>query len=223
VKSKFSRSVLQSTMTTYKETKHTTNMENQIQSIEHFHKREEQEQEMNTKIIPTASTFHPFPRLPKELRLKIWKHALPKRRMITFDETTRYPPPSIIHTNSESRQAALSRLDLLDMSHFLPERTERFFVSWNYDIFYPSKPLPLNAPAFIENLRDLLDLGFAQVGFMDQSWQFLLVMLAEMEVVYELKRIFEEEKDVKLVVMHIDREEREIKGLEIVWGWEWTC
>jgi hypothetical protein len=27
-------------------------------------------------------TFHPFPRLPKELRLQIWKHALPEPRTL---------------------------------------------------------------------------------------------------------------------------------------------
>jgi len=59
------------------------------------------------------------------------------------------------------------------------------------------------------------------VGFTDESWQFLLVLCAEMKVVFELKRIFEEEKDVKSVILVIDREGRRLKGLEIVWGWEW--
>jgi hypothetical protein len=30
-------------------------------------------------------SFHPFPRLPKELRLEIWRHGLPEPRLINFN------------------------------------------------------------------------------------------------------------------------------------------
>ena len=112
-------------------------------------------------------------------------------------------------------------LTTLDLSHFLPGRRTKIFVSLDHDIFHPSQPLPSDPSDFIETLDDLVELGFAQVGFTDESWQFLLVLCAEMKVVFELKRIFEEEKDVKSVILVIDREGRRLKGLEIVWGWEW--
>jgi hypothetical protein len=73
--------------------------------------------------MTTLTTFHPFPNLPFELRLKIWEHALSEPRTVTiscqremldrerrfakaFTSTTPHPP--LLHTNRESRIEALS-------------------------------------------------------------------------------------------------------------------
>lgn len=65
------------------------------------------------------STFHPFTRLPPELRLHIWDIAASEPRVVTLSEfkskpysrlynlTSFTPPPSILHVSRESRSAGL--------------------------------------------------------------------------------------------------------------------
>jgi len=40
---------------------------------------------------PGSTTFHPFPRLPVELRLKIWAHCLPSARFLSVHLTAPHP------------------------------------------------------------------------------------------------------------------------------------
>jgi hypothetical protein len=69
-------------------------------------------------------TFHLFPHLPFELRLRIWDYALSAPRTVIvscqremLDRERRFakaftsstPPPPLLHTNRESRYEALSR------------------------------------------------------------------------------------------------------------------
>ncbi|KAI1305418.1 hypothetical protein F5Y03DRAFT_355822 [Xylaria venustula] len=67
-----------------------------------------------------ATTFHPFPRLPVELRIQIWSLAVSSRSLEIGDigpyqmglspeymkYTSRIPPPAVMHVCWESRQYA---------------------------------------------------------------------------------------------------------------------
>ncbi|WYZ38579.1 hypothetical protein EsH8_III_000493 [Colletotrichum jinshuiense] len=50
-------------------------------------------------------SFTPFSRLPAELRLKIWSHALPPRTLLA----THAPNPTLLSVNREARYEALRR------------------------------------------------------------------------------------------------------------------
>jgi hypothetical protein len=73
--------------------------------------------------MTTLTTFHLFPNLPFELRLKIWEYAISEPRTVTIscqremlDRERRFakaftsstPPPRLLHINRESRFEALS-------------------------------------------------------------------------------------------------------------------
>lgn len=74
-----------------------------------------------TPTSTSTRTFHPFPRLPIELRLEIFKHALEPRTITAAKDGRRfqmdplpipwknYAPliPSLLHVNAEARQFAL--------------------------------------------------------------------------------------------------------------------
>jgi hypothetical protein len=67
--------------------------------------------------------FHLFPRLPPELRRKIWRHALPSPRIMSIDFIQRphqsipqfepnHPPPVLLQVCHESREVALENYEL---------------------------------------------------------------------------------------------------------------
>jgi hypothetical protein len=71
------------------------------------------------KVAVPAETFKLFPKLAIELRLKIWKMALPGPRVVVvqYSETTQLPfsparIPVILQVNSESRDEALKSYTL---------------------------------------------------------------------------------------------------------------
>jgi hypothetical protein len=85
------------------------------------------ESELYHQYLNKLETFHPFPKLPLELRTVIWRYAFPRRRKVMIDETIeeklfccfagrgivrrirRTPPlPAVFHVNKESRAIALS-------------------------------------------------------------------------------------------------------------------
>lgn len=68
---------------------------------------------------PSFQTFHPFARLPRELRLEIWMHAIlvPRNVLLQVNQGlatgkeiffTPIPNPSILHVNHEARAEGLS-------------------------------------------------------------------------------------------------------------------
>ncbi|OBR11769.1 hypothetical protein CH63R_04065 [Colletotrichum higginsianum IMI 349063] len=57
-------------------------------------------------------SFAPFPRLPPELRLKIWNHALPPRTLLA----SHAPNPSLLSVNREARHEALRRYTLVRLN-----------------------------------------------------------------------------------------------------------
>ncbi|KAK1982674.1 hypothetical protein LZ30DRAFT_590028 [Colletotrichum cereale] len=56
--------------------------------------------------------FAPFSRLPAELRLKIWNHALPPRTLLA----THAPNPALLSVNHEARCEALRRYTLIRLN-----------------------------------------------------------------------------------------------------------
>jgi hypothetical protein len=85
------------------------------------------ESELFHQYLNKLGTFHPFPKLPLELRTVIWRYAFPRGRKVMIDETIeeklfrcfasrgifrhigRTPPlPAVFHVNKESRAIALS-------------------------------------------------------------------------------------------------------------------
>ena len=85
------------------------------------------ESELFHQYLNKLDTFHPFPKLPLELRTMIWRYAFPRGRKVMIDETIeeklfrcfagrgivrrirRNPPlPAVFHVNKESRAIALS-------------------------------------------------------------------------------------------------------------------
>jgi hypothetical protein len=73
--------------------------------------------------LPQPSTFTCFPRLPTELRLKIWRHAQPVRFLeISLHEvarfSTRFAPPTILSINRESREEALKSYQIFELDLF---------------------------------------------------------------------------------------------------------
>ncbi|KAJ0166422.1 hypothetical protein CTA2_7410 [Colletotrichum tanaceti] len=57
-------------------------------------------------------SFAPFSRLPPELRLKIWNHALPPRTLLA----SHAPNPSLLSVNREARHEALLRYTLVRLN-----------------------------------------------------------------------------------------------------------
>ena len=87
----------------------------------------------------TPQTFHPFPLLPIEIRLKIWTWSLPRPRFLEYDELQYEPnhpnPPArlikpvTLNVNQESRQLALRYFSK-------PLDTRRDCVDFENDYFF---------------------------------------------------------------------------------------
>ncbi|KZL81896.1 hypothetical protein CI238_06442 [Colletotrichum incanum] len=57
-------------------------------------------------------SFEPFSRLPPELRLKIWNHAMPPRTLLA----SHAPNPALLSVNHEARHEALRRYTLVRLN-----------------------------------------------------------------------------------------------------------
>ncbi|KAK3338439.1 hypothetical protein B0H65DRAFT_323191 [Neurospora tetraspora] len=91
-------------------------------------------------------TFHPFPRLPAELRLQVWEQSLDYRREVDvrvksrglskklFDVKilSRTPTPTILHTCQEGRYSRLYQQAFSDIPRQTVEN-ERSYVWVNWD------------------------------------------------------------------------------------------
>jgi hypothetical protein len=100
-------------------------------------------------VLVSPTTFHPFPKLPFELRTKIWVFAAHEQRTITVQEdgiwtgygddfifTTRHVKhnahsvPAILHTSYEARSAALRHYELYVSPRF---KKKGFFINFASD------------------------------------------------------------------------------------------
>jgi len=83
-------------------------------------------------------SFHPFPRLPKELQCRIWAIAASERRVVevkkrkSIIQPTQYfsptPPPAILAVCSESRQEGLLHYEKVEV---LSDNFRHEFYLWN--------------------------------------------------------------------------------------------
>ncbi|KAH8819540.1 hypothetical protein F5884DRAFT_760837 [Xylogone sp. PMI_703] len=96
--------------------------------------------------IPQLTTFHLFPTLPTELRLKIWEFTLPtSHRIVKIEhrvDLRRYisntPPPGVLHANHEARTVALRKYTHLDLgtNTYIP-------IDFTTDILYIGNLAPI--------------------------------------------------------------------------------
>jgi hypothetical protein len=73
---------------------------------------------MNQQLHPQPPLFALFPKLPRELRLKIWHHTFPNPRKVTvgnlMDYQARSTIPISMWINAESRSETLKHYFMLD-------------------------------------------------------------------------------------------------------------
>ncbi|CZR54386.1 uncharacterized protein PAC_04270 [Phialocephala subalpina] len=90
-------------------------------------------------MITSPTSFPYFPKLPAELRLRIWEYASPPPRIVeiawsskvrSLVSLTRMPP--ILHTCHESRQAHIRKHQNLTFG----ESNQRIFVNFNTDTLF---------------------------------------------------------------------------------------
>ncbi|KAH7360725.1 hypothetical protein BKA65DRAFT_577663 [Rhexocercosporidium sp. MPI-PUGE-AT-0058] len=108
---------------------------------------------------PPLKTFHPFPNLPTELRLKIWQHSLPGPRVLHLLHNRRInhlvtttPTPSLLRTSQESRAEGFKVLKLFfdpgwDAATAAVRSFPYVYINPEVDTFYfptlNNRPLPL--------------------------------------------------------------------------------
>ncbi|EPE29431.1 hypothetical protein GLAREA_00591 [Glarea lozoyensis ATCC 20868] len=86
------------------------------------------------------ATFHPFMRLPSELRIKIWRYNFPGPRVVAVRYArgqNRYvsdrAPPVLLHVSSESRSVFLSTYEALILS---PSHDSSVFIDFERDTLF---------------------------------------------------------------------------------------
>lgn len=117
--------------------------------------------------------FHSFPRLPPELRRKIWRHALPSPRTMSVDFIQRsrhsapefepnQPPPMLLHVCHESREVALENYELVFRSQNPPGASSQgasgaplggFYFDFRGDtLCFTRETMPLRIVLFLEDM-----------------------------------------------------------------------
>jgi len=84
--------------------------------------------------------FHPFPRLPSELRIKIWKYTFPEPRVVPVrynravqQYTSTSEPPALLHVCAESRSLFLDTYTNLILA---PRYKSAIFVDFTCDTIF---------------------------------------------------------------------------------------
>ncbi|KAJ8130534.1 hypothetical protein O1611_g3096 [Lasiodiplodia mahajangana] len=128
-----------------------------------------------------ADTFHPFPRLPVEIRLKIWALAAGPRNLkisrtpsakwlplgTTFAYASPNPPPAVMHVCREARQNAPYRKAFLTSA---AAETKYIWVNFQNDmICLPDDQVRSLAPHYadIERLRLTAEADVEGNSFLD--------------------------------------------------------
>jgi len=112
------------------------------------HPRTRGSKTVDSKEMTIGQAFPMFSKLPKELRLKLWKMAAEEPRAVTIYSTKRKdgedtpscfvsitPLPAILHVCVESRGAALPKYSVLSLARTAPEsdvRTSEGSISFLY-------------------------------------------------------------------------------------------
>jgi hypothetical protein len=142
------------------------------------------------------TTSHLFPRLPKELRLQIWNHAICEPRTVAIQNkwTTsrtaglytarRNPPPATLQANQESRSQALTIYTTAFRNGVEPRYT---YVNFDIDTIFVTdwdlKEIESKDRAKIRKLSvevggEFIFLGYVLVDEMKEMWR-----LKELEIV----------------------------------------
>jgi hypothetical protein len=106
-----------------------------------------------SELSPTPQDFKLFSELPAEIKLKIWKEAMPKSRIIEVRWSekrscfvTACPVPTLFHVCFDCRKYTLERYNKIEMRSdhkALDEDDDQFtfrtYVDWSRDIIFPSE------------------------------------------------------------------------------------
>ncbi len=105
------------------------------------------------------TTFHPFPYLPTEIRIQIWRHASDAPRLLellyckTDDQfLTVQHVPAVLHASKESREAALLHYHLSFGTAKHPPAT--YFNPKSYIIYFVSRQLEDERSYIIRRLSE---------------------------------------------------------------------
>ena len=131
----------------------------------------------NLGLGATFDTFHPFPKLPVELRLKVWKHALPERRVVEIDydrwagwfprRKAAHEPSALLAACKESREEFLRVYSLQISRKTIHRWTGSYAASYTspvcyvdpeFDILFPIEARDKNTAIPSEGLDALVAL-----------------------------------------------------------------
>ncbi|KUJ21959.1 uncharacterized protein LY89DRAFT_665108 [Mollisia scopiformis] len=125
---------------------------------------------------PPSPSFHLFPSLPIELRLKIWAFALNdlQPRILPIQPLSQTPPatPSLLQTNPESRFEAQRRYKKHCAHPAIGERS--YYINYSIDTLYINNSLGFRAnatmhQAWLKPVRHLA-IEFGQFALLTSFW-----------------------------------------------------
>jgi hypothetical protein len=91
--------------------------------------------------MSSLDKFEPFPKLPPEIRIKIWNESLKPRvvELVFSWHTERFypcaPPPALLHTSREAREIALKRYELVKLDRHRTHPVS-VYIDFSDDIVY---------------------------------------------------------------------------------------
>jgi hypothetical protein len=123
-----------------------------------------------------SNEFHLFPKLPPELRRKIWHYGLPGPRVMSFDFVQRsrqsmphfeanYGPPPLLHVCHESREVALESYELIFRSRG-SSRPPFYFDLKRDTLCFTMETTPIRIVLFLEDMpvADVCRVRYLAVG-----------------------------------------------------------
>jgi hypothetical protein len=156
------------------------------------------EGELFRQYLNKLERFHPFPKLPLELRTMIWRYAFPRGRKVLYDRGcwreyivckfsgyTKFirsftPPPAVFLVNKESRAIALSAyIRILPLSlksqaaTYLHLDLDTFVIKDNDDLQDLSMDRAHDDPAFVETLGKIqyLEMSNSDPRYLSWCWR----------------------------------------------------
>jgi hypothetical protein len=150
------------------------------------------ESELFHQYLNKLETFHPFPKLPLELRTVIWRYAFPRGRKVLYDRGDWRPydchdvikycryftqPPAVFLANKESRAIALSAYIRI-LPHnpncravtYLHLDLDTFVIKETHDIEDLGYGRAHSDPVFMETLAKIQYLEISNSDPMHLTW-----------------------------------------------------
>jgi hypothetical protein len=101
-----------------------------------------------TSLEPVCTTFHPFPRLPKELYLDTWgkvsRDNYPSRLFTYCGKRPTSNPPSVLHACKEAREEGLKTFKLfssISSPAYRPQKNSPYYIDPAKDVFCYLDPM----------------------------------------------------------------------------------